>query len=83
MPDIDALLGRLTPAELDQIRETGRNGHLSRELIEALDRAAGGPEAARGYYVADGSVSDTGAPRHVLRDDVRDRVFGPADQDLV
>ena len=58
MADIAAVLGRLTPEEFDGLRALGPSGHLPRQLTEALDRAAGGPGAGRGYYVPTGSVSD-------------------------
>lgn len=75
MADIAAVLGRLTPGELDELRSLGAQGHLSRDLTEALDRAAGGPGAGRGYYVPNGSVSATGGPHLVLRSDVADWLF--------
>ena len=76
MADIAAVLGRLAPNELEGLRETGPEGHLSRQLVEALDRAAGGPGAGRGYYVPTGSVSATGSPHQVLRNDVAAWLFG-------
>jgi hypothetical protein len=80
MADIAAVLGRLTPPELDGLRALGPDGHLTRPLIEALDRAAGGPGAGRGYYVPNGSVSATGGPHLVLRSDVSGWLFGAASQ---
>lgn len=80
MADIAAVLGRLTPGELDELRSLGPQGHLSRGLTEALDRAAGGPGAGRGYYVPNGSVSATGGPHVVLRSDVSGWLFGAAQQ---
>jgi hypothetical protein len=76
MADIAAVLGRLTPSELEEVRQAGPRGHLNRRLTDALDRAAGGPGAARGYYVATGSVSETGGPHMVLRNDVAAWLFG-------
>ena len=58
MADIAAVLGRLTPEELDELREIGPQGHLTRRLVEALDRAAGGAGAGRGYYVPTEGLSD-------------------------
>ncbi|MEC5190879.1 hypothetical protein RCH17_000891 [Arthrobacter sp. MP_M7] len=78
MADIAAVLGRLTPEEVDHIRSLGPAGHLPRQLTDAFDRAAGGPGAGRGYYVASGSVSATGGPHFVLRSDVSGWFFGPA-----
>lgn len=80
MAEIAAVLGRLTPNEIDELRSLGPRGHLSRQLTEALDRAAGGPGAGRGYYVPTGSVSATGGPHLVLRSDVSGWLFGPAQQ---
>jgi hypothetical protein len=78
MADIAAVLGRLTPEELDGLRAIGPQGHLTRPLTDALDRAAGGPGAGRGYYVPSGSVSSTGGPHLVLRSDVSGWLFGTA-----
>jgi hypothetical protein len=76
MADIAAVLGRLTPEELDELRALGPQGHLTREQTDALDRAAGGSGAGRGYYVPTGSVSATGGPHVVLRSDVSGWLFG-------
>lgn len=75
MADMDAVLARLTTQELMEIHAAGPKGHLGRHLIEALDRAAGGPEAARGLYVLDGSVNANGGQYHVLRDDLSEHIF--------
>jgi hypothetical protein len=80
MADIAAVLGRLTPEEFDGLRALGPSGHLPRLLTEALDRAAGGPGAGRGYYVPTGSVSSTGGPHFVLRSDVSGWLFGSTSQ---
>ena len=75
MAEINAVLARLTAEELEEIKALGPKGRLGRHLVEALDRAAGGPEAARGLYVLDGAVNGNGGQFHVLRDDVSDRLF--------
>ena len=80
MADIAAVLGRLTPEELEDLRALGPQGHLPRALRDALDRAAGGPGGGRGYYVPSGSVSPTGGPYLVLRSDVAGWLFGAAAQ---
>ena len=80
MADIAAVLGRLTPEELEGLRAVGPQGHLGRPLTDALDRAAGGPGAGRGYYVPSGSVSATGGPHLILRSDVASWLFGAATQ---
>ena len=80
MADIAAVLGRLTKDELNELRSLGPSGHLTRRLTDAIDRAAGGPGAGRGYYVPNGSVSSTGGPHVVLRSDVSGWLFGPPHQ---
>jgi hypothetical protein len=80
MANIAEILGRLTTEELDGLRGLGPQGHLTKPLVEALDRAAGGPGAGRGYYVPTGSVSETGGPHLVLRSDVSAWLFGAAGQ---
>jgi hypothetical protein len=80
MADIASLLGRLTPDELEELKAVGPQGFLPRHLVEAMDRAAGGPGAGRGYYVPAGSVSATGSPHLILRGDVSDWLLGPVPQ---
>ncbi|HJW01567.1 MAG TPA: hypothetical protein VJ617_20945 [Arthrobacter sp.] len=80
MANIAEILGRLTAEELNGLRGLGPQGHLTKPLVEALDRAAGGAGAGRGYYVPTGSVSDTGGPHLVLRSDVSAWLFGTAAQ---
>ena len=75
MANIAEVLGRLTPEELEELRSLGPQGHLPRHLVEALDRAAGGPGSGRGYYVPTGNVSVTGGPLLVLRSDVASWFF--------
>jgi hypothetical protein len=75
MADIDTVLAGLTTEELGEIQSIGPKGHLGRHLLDALDRAAGGPEAARGFYILDGTVNGNGGQFHVLRDDLSERIF--------
>ena len=75
MADINTVLAGLTAEELQEIQSAGPKGHLGRHLLEALDRAAGGPDAARGFYVLDGSVNGNGGQLHILRDDLSRRIF--------
>ncbi|MBT2520903.1 hypothetical protein [Arthrobacter sp. ISL-28] len=75
MAEINALLAGLTAEELEELKALGPKGHLGRHLIEALDRAAGGPDAGRGFYVLDGSVNGNGGQFHILRNDVSERIF--------
>jgi hypothetical protein len=77
MTDIAAVLGRLSQDELEELRTIGPQGHLPRHLVAALDRAAGGPGAGRGFYVPTGSVSETGGPHVALRSDVSRWLFPP------
>ncbi|MET1085956.1 MAG: hypothetical protein ABWY04_02355 [Arthrobacter sp.] len=70
MANIAEVLGRLTPEEREELHRLGPQGHLPRHLVDALDRAAGGAGAGRGYYVPNGNVSATGGPLLVLRSDV-------------
>ena len=70
MASIAEVLGRLTPEELDELHSLGPQGHLPRHLVDALDRAAGGPGSGRGYDVPTGNVNSTGGPLLVLRSDV-------------
>jgi hypothetical protein len=75
MADIDAVLAGLTAEELNEMESIGPKGHLGRHLLDALDRAAGGPGAARGFCVLDGTVNGNGGQFCVLRDDLSDRVL--------
>jgi hypothetical protein len=73
--DNNAVLSGLTVQELIEIKALGPKGHLGRHLIDALDRAAGGPDAGRGLYVLDGTVNGNGEQHYVLRSDLSDRIF--------
>ena len=75
MANISAVLAGLTADELKEIKDLGPKGHLGQHLINALDRAAGGPDAARGFYILDGTVNGNGGQRRVLRNDLSDRIF--------
>ena len=56
MADIAAaVLGRLAPEEIEELRSLGPNGYLNRRLTDALDRAAGGPGTGRGYMSPTGT----------------------------
>lgn len=81
MANIAEVLGRLTPDELNELRTLGPQGHLPRYLVDALDRAAGGAGAGRGYYVPNGNVSATGGPLLVLRSDVSSWLFSAHSED--
>lgn len=77
MANIAEVLGRLAPQELEELHALGPQGHLPRHLLDALDRAAGGPGSGRGYYVPTGNVSATGGQLFVLRNDVSGWLFAP------
>ena len=81
MASIAEVLGRLTPEELEELHSLGPQGHLPRHLVEALDRAAGGPGSGRGYYVPTGNVTATGGPLLVLRSDVSGWLFSSRHDD--
>ena len=49
MADIDSVLAGLTTEELDEIQSVGLKGLLGRRLLDALDRAARDPDAARAF----------------------------------
>lgn len=70
MPDIEGLLGRLTPGELEQLRTLRPDGFLPGSLVSAIDRAAGGPGEGRGYYVLAKPVVRREFIAYVLRPDV-------------
>ncbi|MGA7203415.1 MAG: hypothetical protein WBX27_02165 [Specibacter sp.] len=75
MAEINAVLAGLTVEEITEIRALGPKGHLGRHLIDALDRAAGGPDAGRGLYVLDGTVNVNGGQCHILRNDLGELIF--------
>lgn len=75
MAEINVVLAGLTAEELKEIKALGPKGHLGRHLIDALDRAAGGPDAGRGFYVLDGTVNGNGGQLRILRDDLSDCIF--------
>ena len=60
MADITAVLGRLTPSELNELRALGPQGHLSRQLTDALDRAAQAPNPPKAPKGAHGSKQSSG-----------------------
>ncbi|ALE06243.1 hypothetical protein AL755_13550 [Arthrobacter sp. ERGS1:01] len=75
MADIATVLAALRVEELIEIKALGPKGHLGRHLIDALDRAAGGPGAGRGFYILDGTVNHTGGQNYILRNDVSEQIF--------
>lgn len=73
--EISAVLAGLTAEELEEITVLGPKGHLGRHLIAVIDRATGGADAGRGFYVTDGTVNGNGGQFHVLHSDLSDRIF--------
>ena len=78
MPNIPALIGALQPEDLAILRQRGPNQVLERAMIDALDRAAGGPGEGRGYYVVHDRLAPLAHPHqreYYLRDDVASAIF--------
>ena len=75
MADVKTVLAGLRTEELREIKALGSKGRLGRHLIDALDRAAGGPDAGRGFYVLDGTVNDNGGQHYILRNDLSEHIF--------
>ncbi|MFF1383524.1 hypothetical protein ACFVWT_08165 [Arthrobacter sp. NPDC058288] len=77
MTDIQGLLSSLRPEVLAALRERGPNQLLDPDMLDAIDRAAGGPGEGRGYYVVRGSLVPLEQRQYYLRDDVVAAVFAP------
>ncbi|MHA7279254.1 hypothetical protein ACX80H_05815 [Arthrobacter sp. MDT2-2] len=76
MADVKGVVRGLAPHEIEELHRIGPAGPLTPRLLHAIDRAAGGPGEGRGYYVY-GRHADAGRPRpFVLREDVRNELFG-------
>ncbi|MCA4134779.1 hypothetical protein [Arthrobacter sp. M4] len=70
MCDIPGLLQSLRPEELAQLKQRGGDGVLEAPLVDAIDRAAGGPGEGRGYYVVRGQLYPAETRSYYLRSDV-------------
>lgn len=78
MPDIQGLLSSLRREYLAVLQERGPDQILDPYMLDAIDRAAGGPGEGRGYYVVRGSLNPQERRRYYLRDDVVAAIFAPS-----
>ncbi|WP_426998557.1 hypothetical protein [Pseudarthrobacter sp. N5] len=78
MTDIQGLISSLQPADLAVLQERGPDQLLDRGILDAIDRAAGGPGEGRGYYVVRGSLEPLERRNYCLREDVAAAVFARA-----
>lgn len=70
MTDIQGLIGSLQPEDIAILQERGPGQLLDRGMLDAIDRAAGGPGEGRGYYIVRGSLEPLERRQYYLRDDV-------------
>jgi hypothetical protein len=78
MTDIQGLIGSLQPQDLAVLQERGPGQLLDRDMLDAIDRAAGGPGEGRGYYNVRGSLEPLERRQYYLRDDVVAAIFAPS-----
>jgi hypothetical protein len=78
MTDIQGLISSLQPEDLAVLQERGPGQLLGRDMLDAIDRAAGGPGEGRGYYVVRGSLEPLERRQYYLRDDVVAALFAPS-----
>jgi hypothetical protein len=78
MPDIQGLISSLLPEDLAVLQERGPDQLLDRDMLDAIDRAAGGPGEGRGYYIVRGSLDPLERRQYYLRDDVVAALFAPS-----
>jgi hypothetical protein len=78
MTDIQGLIGSLQPQDLAVLQERGPGQLLDRDMLDAIDRAAGGPGEGRGYYIVRGSLEPLERRQYYLRDDVVAAIFAPS-----
>jgi hypothetical protein len=78
MTDIQGLISALLPEDLAVLQDRGPDQRLDRDMVDALDRAAGGPGEGRGYYVVRGSLEPLERRNYFLREDVAAAIFAPA-----
>ena len=78
MTDIQGLIRSLQPEDLAVLLERGPGQLLDRDMLDAIDRAAGGPGEGRGYYIVRGSLQPLERRQYYLRDDVAAALFAPA-----
>lgn len=77
MTDIQGLISSLQPEDLAVLQERGPDQLLDRDMLDAIDRAAGGPGEGRGYYIVRGSLHPLEHRQYYLRGDVVDALFAP------
>lgn len=78
MTDIQGLIRSLQPEDLAVLQERGPGQLLDRDMLDAIDRAAGGPGEGRGYYIVRGSLQPLERRQYYLRDDVVAALFATA-----
>ncbi|HEY9356136.1 MAG TPA: hypothetical protein VIQ52_07520 [Arthrobacter sp.] len=78
MTDIPGLISSLQPQDLALLEQRGPGQLLDRDMLDAIDRAAGGPGEGRGYYIVRGSLQPLERRQYYLRDDVAAALFAPA-----
>lgn len=78
MTDIQGLINSLAPEVLAALQERGPDQQLDRGVLDAFDRAAGGPGEGRGYYIVRGSLTPLERRNYFLRDDVAAAIFAPS-----
>jgi hypothetical protein len=78
MTDIQGLISSLRPDELAELQERGPSQVLEPDMLDAIDRAAGGPGEGRGYYIVRGSLEPLERRQYYLRDDVAAAIFAPS-----
>ncbi|MBT2512534.1 hypothetical protein [Arthrobacter sp. ISL-30] len=77
MVNIPGLINSLLPQDLDRLQQQGPDQVLDLAMVEAIDRAAGGPGEGRGYYVVKGSLEPRELRNYYLREDVAAALFTP------
>lgn len=78
MTDIQGLISSLQPEDLAVLQERGPAQLLDRDMLDVIDRAAGGPGEGRGYYIVRGSLEPMERRQYYLRDDVAAAIFAPS-----
>ena len=78
MVNIPGLIGSLLPQELDKLQRQGPDHVLDTAMVEAIDRAAGGPGEGRGYYIVKGKLEPREFRNYYLREDVAAAVLACA-----
>lgn len=76
--DIQGLGSSLQPEDLAVLQERGLDQRLDRDMLDAIDRAAGGPGEGRGYYIVRSSLIPLERRNYYLREDVAAAVFAPS-----